>query len=351
VGKLKRTLRDARRSALGQCLDAKKLACFVYAVDNQIVWSEPPPSLPVKPWFVRDPKTEEPLDFDKIPIVSAEGKQRIAQQYGKAHGKALALGALRQWALTGNAKTDEEAARIALELCGYITHSPCRVIAINNTFVIPPKSFRIDATAPSFAPSASATGPTHSLRGPAFVPENIPFICDECRERTAKGLKDQPEHSAVVISFDGGFWYTWGEDNAEAARTIALGNCLGAGQTMCIVYAIDGQLVSGGITAALPAMPWFTHDAQVEKPLDIDALPNLPSSAKEIIRSSYMRANSPMAIAVGHGSWAQAFGVKIQLRSESEAARIALERCGFVTQAPCRIVAIKDNSVVRPGSE
>jgi hypothetical protein len=65
---LKRTLRDARRSALGQCLDAKKLACFVYAVDNQIVWSEPPPSLPVKPWFVRDPKTEEPLDFDKIPM-------------------------------------------------------------------------------------------------------------------------------------------------------------------------------------------------------------------------------------------------------------------------------------------
>jgi hypothetical protein len=119
---------------------------------------------------------------------------------------------------------------------------------------------------------------------------------------------------------------------------------------MCIVYAVDGQLVSKEV-APLPALPWFTHDPQIEKPVDVHAIPDLPSSAKEVIRTVYMKANSPKAIAAGHGSWAQAFGVKIQLRSESEAARIALERCGFVTQAPCRIVAINGNSVIRPGSE
>jgi adenylate cyclase len=345
------TAADARRSSLGQCLDAKRLGCFVYAVDSQIVWSEPAPPLPVKPWFVRDPKAEQPLDFDKIPTLSAEAKQRIAQLYLKFDGKALALGAHRMWGMAGTARTDEEAARIVLERCSYVTHSPCRVIAIKNVFVVPPESFRIDVAAPTFSVAANATGPAYSLPGgPLFVPGNIPFICDECRERTARGLKDQPEHSALVISFDGGFWYTWGQDSAEAARTIALGDCLGASQTMCIVYAVDGQLVSKEV-APLPALPWFTHDPQIEKPVDVDAIPDLPSSAKEVIRTVYMKANSPKAIAVGHGSWAQAFGVKIQLRSESEAARIALERCGFVTQAPCRIVAINGNSVIRPGSE
>jgi class 3 adenylate cyclase len=340
---------DARKIALGRCLDAKRLACFVYAVDNQIVWSEPPPSLPVKPWFVRDARTEQPLDFDKIPTLFAEDKQRLAQLYLKFHGKALALGPLRQWALTGNAKTDEEAARVALERCGYIAHSPCSVIAIDDVFVTPPASFRADPTAPALPAPQSATGPVYSLQGPPFVPGNIPFICDDCRERTAKALKDQPEHSAVVISFDGGFWYTWGRDSAEAARTVVLGNCLAAGQTMCVVYAVDAQLVAGEMTPPLPAVPWFTHDPQTEKPLDVDAIPSLSSGAKDIIRNVYMKANSPKAIAAGHGSWAQAFGVKFPLRSENEAARIALERCGYVAQAPCRIIAINDNSIVRPG--
>ena len=181
-----------------------------------------------------------------------------------------------------------------------------------------------------------------------MVPGNIPFICDDCRERTARGLKDQPEHSALVISFDGGFWYTWGQDSGEDARTVSLGDCLGFNQTMCIVYAVDGHLISK-VVAPLPDEPWFIHDPDLEKPLDVDAFPELSNNAREIIRNVYMKANPPKAIAVGHGSWAQAFGVKYPLRSQREAARIALERCGFVTQMPCRIIVIDDKTVVRAG--
>ena len=349
------TAADARRIALGQCLDAKKLACFVYAVDDRIVWSEPPPSVPVKPWF--DPRTKLPVEFDefsKIPNFSPEQKQRMAEFYPKQNdSRALVLGDVLQWSMTGAVQTDEEAARTALERCGYITHSPCRVIAIGNAFVVPPASFSINtAAAPAFAPSSSSsTGPVYSLTGPPFLSGNIPFICDVCRERTANAVNNHTLHTAVVISFDGGFWYTSGRDSAEEARTIVLGNCIAAGQTMCLVYAVDGQIVSRETPPPLPPMPWFTHDPQVEKPLDVDAIQDLPVGAREAIRDVYMKANSPKAIAVGDGSWAQAFGVKIQLRTESEAARIALERCGFVTQAPCRIVAINNNSVIKLGSE
>jgi hypothetical protein len=340
------TAADARRVALGRCLDAKRRGCFVYAVDNIIVWKEPPPSLPAKPWFIRNPQAEQPLEFDKITNLTDEQKQRMAFIYPKyQNSRALVIGALRQWTMTGGVGTDEEAARTALERCGYITHSPCRVIAINDKFVVQPASFKVDtAAAPAISLTSNASGPAYSLTGPPFASENIPFICDECRDRIAKGLKDRPLHSASVISFDGDFWYSWDRDSAEEARTIAFGDCLGSAQTMCLVYAIDSQVVSRE-TSPLPSKPWFTHDSQIEKPLDVETIPNLPNGAKEIIRNGYLKANPPKANAVGHCSWAQAFGVKIQIRTEEEAARIALERCGFVTQGPCRIVAINDTSV------
>jgi hypothetical protein len=34
------------------------------------------------------------------------------------------------------------------------------------------------------------------------------------------------------------------------------------------------------------------------------------------------------------------------MKSENEAARLALERCGFLVQATCRIIAINDSFVV-----
>ena len=351
------TAAEARLSALAQCLDAKRRACFVYAVDNQIVWSEPPPSVPVKPWF--DPRTKLPVEFDefsKIPNFLPEQKQRMAEFYPMQNdSRALVLGDMLQWSMTGGVQTDEEAARTALERCGYITHSPCRVIAIGNSFVVPPASFSINTVAaPAFAPSSSSsTGPVYSLTGPPFLPGNIPFICDECRDQITKGLYDRPMHSAVAISLEGRFWYVWGRDSAEQARTIVLGNCIGANQRMCFVFAVDGQLVSTEKSPPLPATPWFTNDPHVAHPLDIDAIPHLSDSQKRAISDLYSRATPPKAIAVGNGSWgvASSFGYKPLYRTEMEAARIALERCGFVTQAPCRIVAINDNSVVRPGSQ
>jgi hypothetical protein len=44
------------------------------------------------------------------------------------------------------------------------------------------------------------------------------------------------------------------------------------------------------------------------------------------------------------GHLGYAFGA--QLKSEDEAARVALERCAFLVQATCRIIAINDSLVV-----
>jgi class 3 adenylate cyclase len=347
----KTTTVEARKLALAQCLDARRLDCFVYAIDGVITWAEPPPPLPMKPWFKRDPQTEQPIDFQKLPNVYDGDKPRIAQLYSRFQGKALAVGPLRQWAMTGRADSDEEAARIVLERCGYITHLPCRVITLGNSLVVPLASLETWPTAAPAMPSAiNATGPVYAPSGPAVLPGDIPFICDDCRERVGKALGEQRLHTAVVISLAGGFWIVGDRGTAEEARTVALGQCLAADPLMCFVYALDGQTVWKEAALPMPAAPWFTHDAQIEQPLDVAAIPELSAASKQYIRDFYSPVKTPKAIAAGHGTFALAFGLRFPARSENEAARMALERCGYIAQAPCRIIAINESSVVKFGA-
>jgi hypothetical protein len=45
------TAEEARTVALGQCLAADPLMCFVYALDGQTVWKEAALPMPAAPWF------------------------------------------------------------------------------------------------------------------------------------------------------------------------------------------------------------------------------------------------------------------------------------------------------------
>ena len=347
----KMTTAEARKIALAQCLNAKRLDCFVYAIDGVITWAEPSPPLPIKPWFKRDPQTEQPIDFQKLPNIYDGDKDRLAQLYTRFQGKALAVGPFRQWAISGRGDSDEEASRIALERCGYITHLPCRVIALDNSLVVPLASLEAWPTAAPAMPGAKdATGPIYSPSGPVVVSGEIPFICDDCRELVSKALSEHKLHTAVVISRDGGFWWSTDRGTAEEARTLALGQCLGSQSSTCFVYAIDGRMVWKEAAVPMPPPPWFTHDATIEQPLDVAALPDFSASSKQYVRDFYSPVKTPKAIAAGYGTFALGFGLRYPAHSENEAARLALERCGYLTQAPCRIIAIGDNSVIRLGA-
>jgi hypothetical protein len=106
---------------------------------------------------------------------------------------------------------------------------------------------------------------------------------------------------------------------------------------MCFVYAVDGKVVWKEAPLDVPTAPWFSHAG--ERPLAVDEPGVFSDSTRKFIEKFNSPASGPKAIAMGDGGYVgYAFGA--QLKSEDEAARIALERCGFLIQATCSIVAI-----------
>ncbi|WFU43595.1 caspase family protein [Bradyrhizobium sp. CB82] len=115
------TALEARAGALAQCLNVNRLGCFVYAIDGRITWDEPPPPLPIEPWISANASAGRPLNIQDIGAIHTSDRDRAARLYQQYHGKALAVGPDWQWTMTGRADADNEAARVVLQRCGYIT--------------------------------------------------------------------------------------------------------------------------------------------------------------------------------------------------------------------------------------
>ena len=114
---------------------------------------------------------------------------------------------------------------------------------------------------------------------------DIPFVCDDCRNDIEKALANKPPHTAIVVSLYGGSFYSWGQGSAEIARTRALGSCLGALQTACMVFAVDGKLVWKENPPDLPPLAWFSHGN--DKPLNLSEIKVLSETARQTIQKIY----------------------------------------------------------------
>lgn len=334
---------EARQWALARCLGDHRFDCIVYAVDGKIVWDEPRVALPEKPWIRRDPAREKPLDFKLISGISAFDQARLAALKEKMPKMALAVGAFGQWSMVSGGQNDEDNARMALERCAYITRSQCQVTAVNETLLAEQGSVRV-------TPSRASASVLPSNLRPLDV-GRIPFVSDLFRERLRKTVSDQPQqHNALVISIEGGIWWSGNKGTIDEARASALGQCLATTPQMCMVYAVDAQVVWDEPQPVLPATPWFVRDAKSEKPFDVDkVLPRFPASTRQFIKDNYGPAAEPKAIAAVD-IWSGAWSKIGQIASEEEAARLALERCGFILRRPCRIVAINNSAVSLPSS-
>jgi class 3 adenylate cyclase len=112
--------------------------CEVYAVGNTVVSMYGHPPLPPTPWIVHDPSTERPLVPAEVPLVREGQRKSIDERYMRGRkSKAIAVGPGGQMFFFFNQDSPEEAARRTLESCGAVAGAACKVIAVDDVFVVP----------------------------------------------------------------------------------------------------------------------------------------------------------------------------------------------------------------------
>ena len=133
----------AKSAAVEQCqkhADAVQSPrkCEVYAVGNTVVSMYGHPPLPPTPWIVHDPSTERPLVAAEVPLVREGQRKSIEERYMRGRkSKAIAVGPAGQMFFFFNQETPEEAARRTLESCGAVAGTACKIIAVDDVFVVP----------------------------------------------------------------------------------------------------------------------------------------------------------------------------------------------------------------------
>jgi hypothetical protein len=131
----------AKAAALDSCkraLDAIKSTrpCWLYALGNTVVFTGTPP-MPPAPWLVRNPAIETSYTPDNVPLINAFQRTHWAKEYADVtQAKVMALSphgpGFDYWG-----GSEEENIRRALESCGYANGVSCKIVAIDNTFVVP----------------------------------------------------------------------------------------------------------------------------------------------------------------------------------------------------------------------
>jgi class 3 adenylate cyclase len=203
------------------------------------------------------------------------------------------------------------------------------------------------AAAPTMPPKAQA-------QVEALVPELVPMVADRERAAVRDEYLPAPDHKALAIS-DVRMAFITGQKDDEAAKTAALHSCqevsdaLGPGHR-CEIYAIGDAVVYAQGHPPMPPEPWLIHDPSIERPFSASDVPLVSDADRQGIAAGregndrgYSTARKSKALAISsQGARAYFFAEP----SPEEAARRALEKCGFRAGAPCLIIAVDDSFIV-----
>jgi class 3 adenylate cyclase len=134
----------AKVAALAACRSATdairrpELPCDLYAVGDRVVSVRGHPPMPAEPWLVRAASIETPFQIDQVPLMIKDGIEKSLGRYrdGK-HSRALALSSSGLHSFYTDQPTLGEAVRRALEYCGYRAGVACRIVAVDDVFVVP----------------------------------------------------------------------------------------------------------------------------------------------------------------------------------------------------------------------
>jgi adenylate cyclase len=180
--------------------------CDLYASGNVVVTRQNPPLMPAQPWVVRNRAVEQPFDANLMPMIDTSGKERIAKRYPHAaRSKAFVMAPGKGWAYTAQSEPDD-AVRRSLERCGATASSPCMVVAVDDTFVVPIPTL------------AKAIG--------FYRPDGLVGVTPAVRDEVARRLASAPNAwNAVAVGAGGNVGIALDADSELSALDGAMADC------------------------------------------------------------------------------------------------------------------------------
>ncbi|MBL8564566.1 MAG: adenylate/guanylate cyclase domain-containing protein [Hyphomicrobiaceae bacterium] len=137
---------SATSQALDQCQRANSaLKCEVFAIGDTVVSGRDKPPLPPQPWVPSRHSTLQDFDVSLLPFGNEDVRTAIRGNFGSGDAqKALAISPLGKYSYYWSQSSTDEAVRRTLEMCGDEYGLPCRILAINSSFVLPvPETMRV----------------------------------------------------------------------------------------------------------------------------------------------------------------------------------------------------------------
>ena len=204
------------------------------------------------------------------------------------------------------------------------------------------------APAPSVPAQKAAVAPPAPPRPEEITATSVPFVPDTVRAQIRDEYMPGPDTKALAITTGRIIGFVTGQPNEDVAKSVALDTCQKRVEAQkvnlkCEVYAVGSKVVYSRPHPPMPAVPYVTRDALVERPLVADEIPFVREPAKASLQKNYVPARKSKAVALGPGGALYYF---FNHDTADEAIRRALELCGSNTGTPCLIIALDDNFVV-----
>jgi len=223
--------------------------------------------------------------------------------------------------------------------------------ASNNAAPAPlPSAAAVPAPAPGSANAAPPPPPSPPPipSGEKFAVETVPFIGDRARLSLANEYAPAGDYKAFALNTTGNSAFVTGQQNEEAAKSAALGQCQKKADDIrsprkCEIYAVGNTLVYPHGRPPLPPLPWIKHDPSTEKPFAVKDIPLVRDTGRARLESTYIPSRKTKSIALGPAG--QSF-FNYNVDTVEESVRRNLESCGGALGVACMIVAVDDVFVV-----
>lgn len=132
----------AKAAALDSCKRAQeaiksRYPCWLYAVGDTVVFTGGSPPMPPAPWLIRNPAVETPYSAENLPLLNESQRAGWGKAYAQVTQTKVIAMSPRGLAFDYVGGSEAENIRRALEACGHAAGIACKIIAVDNTFVVP----------------------------------------------------------------------------------------------------------------------------------------------------------------------------------------------------------------------